>query len=362
MKVKDVTNYLETIAPLSLQEAYDNSGFILGDSSSEIKGVLLSLDITLEVILEAIEKKCNLIIAHHPLIFSGIKRIINDSMVSKCIIKAIKNDINLYAIHTNIDNILNGVNGKIADIIGLQNREVLLPKKNLFKLSVFTPKTHKEKVLKSMFAAGAGNIGDYSYCSFSSLGNGTFKPLEGANPFLGETNQLESVSEEKIEVVVPNYLLSKVVESIHRSHPYEEVAYDVFQLINNSTQGSGLIGDLNEPVDELKFLEIIKSNFNIKSLRHTNLLSRPIEKVAVCGGSGSFLLSDAIKKKADIFITSDYKYHQFFEAEGCILIADIGHYESEQYTIDLIGDLLMKKFTNFAIHLTKVNTNPINYL
>ena len=213
-----------------------------------------------------------------------------------------------------------------------------------------------------MFAAGAGNIGDYSDCSFSSLGNGTFKPLEGANPFLGETNQLESVSEEKIEVVVPNYLLSKVVESIHRSHPYEEVAYDVFQLINNSTQGSGLIGDLNEPVDELKFLEIIKSKFNIKSLRHTNLLSRPIEKVAVCGGSGSFLLSDAIKKKADIFITSDYKYHQFFEAEGCILIADIGHYESEQYTIDLIGDLLMKKFTNFAIHLTKVNTNPINYL
>ena len=362
MKVKDVTNYLETIAPLSLQEAYDNSGFILGDSSSEIKGVLLSLDITLEVIEEAIEKKCNLIIAHHPLIFSGIKRIINDSMVSKCIIKAIKNDINLYAIHTNIDNILNGVNGKIADIIGLQNREVLLPKKNLFKLSVFTPKTHKEKVLKSMFAAGAGNIGDYSDCSFSSLGNGTFKPLEGANPFLGETNQLESVSEEKIEVVVPNYLLSKVLESINRSHPYEEVAYDVFQLINNSTQGSGLIGDLNEPIDELKFLEIIKSKFNIKSLRHTNLLSRPIEKVAVCGGSGSFLLSDAIKKKADIFITSDYKYHQFFEAEGCILIADIGHYESEQYTIDLIGDLLMKKFTNFAIHLTKVNTNPINYL
>jgi len=362
MKVKDVTNYLETIAPLSLQEAYDNSGFILGDSSSEIKGVLLSLDITVEVIEEAIEQKCNLIIAHHPLIFSGIKRIIDDNMVSKCIIKAIKNDINLYAIHTNIDNILSGVNGKIADVIGLTNREVLVPKKNLFKLSVFTPKTHRDQVLESMFAAGAGHIGNYSDCSFSSEGNGTFKPLEGANPFLGETNKQKTVSEDKIEVVVPNYLLSKVVEAIQRSHPYEEIAYDVFQLINNSNQGSGLIGHLDQPINELEFLEIIKSKFNVKSLRHTNLLNRPIEKVAVCGGSGSFLLTDAVKMKADVFITSDYKYHQFFEAEGRILIADIGHYESEQYTIDLIGDLLMKKFTNFAIHLTKVNTNPINYL
>ena len=362
MTVKDVTNYLETIAPLSLQEAYDNSGFILGNSSSDIKGVLLSLDITVEVIEEAIEQKCNLIIAHHPLIFSGIKRITENNMVSKCIIKAIKNDINLYAIHTNFDNVLNGVNGRIADIIGLQNRAVLLPKKNLFKVSVFVPKTHKEKVLESLFAAGAGNIGDYSDCSFSSHGKGTFKPLEGANPFLGETNKQETVSEEKIEVVVPNYLIPKVVEAIQDSHPYEEVAYDVFQLINSSNQGSGLIGNLNKPIDELEFLEIIKSKFDVKSLRHTDFLNRPIEKVAVCGGSGSFLLCNAIKKNADIFITSDYKYHQFFEAEGRILIADIGHYESEQYTIDLIGDLLMKKFTNFAIHLTKVNTNPINYL
>ena len=230
MTVKDVTNYLETIAPLSLQEAYDNSGFILGNSSSDIKGVLLSLDITVEVIEEAIEQKCNLIIAHHPLIFSGIKRITENNMVSKCIIKAIKNDINLYAIHTNFDNVLNGVNGRIADIIGLQNRAVLLPKKNLFKVSVFVPKTHKEKVLESLFAAGAGNIGDYSDCSFSSHGKGTFKPLEGANPFLGETNKQETVSEEKIEVVVPNYLIPKVVEAIQDSHPYEEVAYDVFQL------------------------------------------------------------------------------------------------------------------------------------
>ena len=258
MIVKDVTNFLETIAPLSLQESYDNSGFILGNSSSKLKGVLLALDITIEVIEEAIEMKCNLIITHHPLIFSGIKRIIDDNMVSKCIIKAIKNDVNLYAIHTNIDNVLNGVNGKIADIIGLQNRDVLLAKKNLFKLSVFTPNTHKEKVLESMFAAGAGHIGDYSDCSFSSHGKGTFKPLEGTNPFLGEVNKIEEVLEENIEVVVPNYLLYKVIQAIKLSHPYEEVAYDVFQLINNSNQGSGLIGDLNEQVNELEFLEFIK--------------------------------------------------------------------------------------------------------
>ena len=362
MKVKDVTNYLETIAPLALQESYDNSGLLLGSFNSELKGVLISLDITIDIIDEAVNNGCNLIIAHHPLIFSGIKKIIDNNMVSRCLTKAIKNDINLYAIHTNLDNVIDGVNGRIADILGLNNREVLLPKENLFKISVFTPTTHKEEVLNSMFRSGAGHIGNYSNCSFSSQGQGTFKPLDDANPFKGKKNKLETSSEQKLEVIVPNYSIYKVVDAMKKAHPYEEVAYDVFPLKNNSNQGSGLVGSLDQPMDELKFLEKIKLDFGVKALRYTDLLNKPVEKVAVCGGSGSFLLPNAINKNADIFITSDYKYHQFFEAEGRILIADIGHYESEQYTIDLISDLLIKKFTNFAIRLTKVNTNPINYL
>ena len=363
MKVKDVTNYLETIAPLTLQESYDNSGLLVGSYDSNLKGVLISLDITMEIINEAIAKGCNLIVAHHPLIFSGIKKIIYDNdMTSKCLIKAIKNDINLYSIHTNLDNVLSGVNGKIADIIGLNNREVLLPKENLFKVAVFVPLSYKDSVLDAMFHAGAGHIGNYSNCSFSVDGNGSFKPLDGSNPFKGKNKVLEISKEHKIEVIVPNYALPKVIEAMKATHPYEEVAFDIFQLKNTSNEGSGLVGYLENPIDEIEFLKKIKLDFNVRALKHTSLLNKPIQKVAVCGGSGSFLLSNAIKKKADIFVTSDYKYHQFFEAEGEILIADIGHYESEQYTIDLISDFLIKKFTNFAVRSTKIDTNPINYL
>ena len=362
MKIKDVTNYLETIAPITLQENYDNSGLILGSYFSNLKGILISLDITPEIINEAIENGCNLIISHHPLIFSGVKKIIDNNMVSKCIINAIKNDINLYALHTNLDNVLDGVNGKIADIIGLKNREVLLPKENLLKVSVFTPDSFKDAVLEAMFRAGAGNIGNYSDCSFSNTGLGTFKPLDGSTPFKGKKNVLETSKEQKLEVILTNNILLNVIDAMKKAHPYEEVAYDIFQLKNPSHQGSGLIGYLEEPNEEETFLKKIKNNFGVKSLRHTQFLNKPITKVAVCGGTGSFLLPYAINKNADVFITSDYKYHQFFQAENRILIADIGHYESEQYTIDLISDFLMKKFTSFAIHSSKINTNPIKYL
>jgi len=362
MKVKDVTNYLESIAPLSLQESYDNSGLLVGDMEDEVSAVLVSLDITNEIIEEAIANKCNLIVAHHPIIFSGIKRLTKNDTVSDILIKAVKNNINLYAIHTNLDNVVNGVNGKIADLIGLGKRKVLLPKSNLYKLAVFTPLSHKEKVLSALFEAGAGYVGEYSNCSFSSKGTGTFKPMEGANPYVGKIDELESVDEGKLELVVPNFSLANVIYAMKESHPYEEVAYDLVPLANFSNFGAGLIGDLKEPMDESVFLQFLQKTFKSKSIRHTDLLKKPIRKVALCGGSGSFLLKNAIKNKADIFITADMKYHQFFDGEGRILIADIGHYESEQFTIDLIGDFLMKKFTNFAIRLTTVNTNPINYL
>ena len=362
MKVKDVTNYLESIAPLQLQEDYDNSGLIIGNGDDKVEGALVCLDVTEEVIREAISLGCNLIIAHHPLIFSGIRKINTNNYPSSCVVLAIKNNLNIYAIHTNLDNVPKGVNGKIADLLQLSNRKILLPKQHLIKIAVYVPKDHFSKVSDAMFDAGAGHIGNYSHCSFSSSGQGTFMPHADANPHIGQKNQLEKVEEHKLEMVVPNHLLFKVLNAMTKAHPYEEVAYDIFHLLNSSNYGAGIIGELKTPLSEMEFLQKLKTTFNADGIRYTNLLKKKIKKVAVCGGSGSFLLNNAIAQNADILVTSDFKYHQFFDANNQILIADIGHYESEQFTIDLIGDILMKKFTNFAIRLTTVNTNPINYI
>ena len=362
MIVKDVTKYLEKIAPLHLQESYDNSGLQVGDYKSEVKGILVSLDVTLEVIDDAINQQCNLIVAHHPIIFGKIKNVTKSSLTGSIVFKAIKNNINIYAIHTNLDNVPNGVNSKIAEFIGLKKIKILLPKQNLLKLVVFVPESHSEKVSQALFSSGAGNVGNYKNCIFSSTGEGSFLPISGSNPYKGKQGRLEKVKEEKLEVICPDYLLSDIIQSLISTHPYEEVAYDIFKLLNNSNTGSGMIGELEKPTDELEFLNLIKKKFHAAGLRHTKLINKPIKKVAICGGSGSFLLKNAMLENADIFITSDFKYHQFFEAENKILIADIGHYESEQFTIDLISEFLMKKFTNFAIRLTTVNTNPINYL
>jgi len=362
MIVKDVTKYLEKIAPLHLQESYDNSGLQVGDYKSEVKGILVSLDVTLEVIDDAINQQCNLIVAHHPIIFGKIKNVTKCSLTGSIVFKAIKNNINIYAIHTNLDNVPNGVNSKIAEFIGLKKIKILLPKQNLLKLVVFVPESHSEKVSQALFSSGAGNVGNYKNCIFSSTGEGSFLPISGSNPYKGKQGRLEKVKEEKLEVICPDYLLSDIIQSLISTHPYEEVAYDIFKLLNNSNTGSGMIGELEKPTDELEFLNLIKKKFHAAGLRHTKLINKPIKKVAICGGSGSFLLKNAMLENADIFITSDFKYHQFFEAENKILIADIGHYESEQFTIDLISEFLMKKFTNFAIRLTTVNTNPINYL
>ena len=361
MKVKDVTNYLETIAPLQLQEEYDNAGLIIGNGNDRIKGVLICLDVTDEVLNEAINSKCNLIIAHHPLIFSGIKKINDSSYPSSCVYKAIQNGINIYAIHTNLDNVPQGVNGKIADILNLNSREILKPLNNLLKLAVYVPNNHLCSVRDAVFEAGGGHVGLYSNCSFSSEGMGTFLPNDGSAPFSGKLNELSTEKEQKLETILPNFKLNEVIAAMKLSHPYEEVAYDVYPLLNASSFGSGLVGNLDNDVSEIEFLTQLKKKFHISSIRHTQLLDKKIKRVAVCGGSGSFLLPSAISKNADIFITSDFKYHQFFDANNQILVADIGHYESEQFTIDLIGDILMKKFTNFAIRLTSVNTNPINY-
>ena len=362
-KIKDLTRYLETIAPLAYQESYDNSGLLVGNPNTEIKGVLISLDCTEEIVREAVEKGCNVIVSHHPIVFKGLKKFTGSNYVERTVILAIKNDVALYAIHTNLDNVLPGVNRKLAEKIGLQDLKILDQKLDtLTKLVTFTPKENREDVLAAMHKAGAGNIGDYNSCSFRSTGTGRFVPGKNADPHIGEPGKMEEVEEERIEVIFPTYLKYGIIDALTAAHPYEEVAYYLTSLQNaNQETGSGMIGSLEHPMPEDYFIERLKEIFGLKVIRHTKFLGKPIKKVAVCGGSGSFLTRKAISKQADIFITSDIKYHEYFDAEDKIILADIGHYESEIATTELLEHIIKEKFTTFAVCLTTNTTNPILY-
>ena len=363
MEIKEITNYLESIAPLHFQEDYDNSGLLLGNSSMFIKGILITLDCNEAIIQEAIDLECNLIIAHHPIIFSGIKKINSDNYVDKTIIKAIKNDIAIYTMHTNLDNLVNGVNAEIAKRLGVDNCRVLSPKQDVFrKLVVYCPIPDAKKLKNTLFKAGAGNLGNYDECSFSVLGDGTFRPKNGSEPYLGNIGERHLEKEMKIEVIFPKNKERDIVSAMINEHPYEQVAYQIYILDNvYDNVGSGLIGKLKHPVEANHFFKLLKNKMQTDCVRHTKIVNKEITNVAICGGSGSFLLAKAISEKADIFISSDFKYHDFFGADENIIIADIGHYESEQFTKHLIYDLLTKKFSKFAIQLSKINTNPIKY-
>jgi len=363
MTISQILAPLEKFAPNSYQESYDNCGLLTGNGNWQCTGILATLDVTENIVLEAKEKKCNLIVTHHPIIFSGLKKITGKNYVEQTIITAIKNDIAIYAIHTNLDNVLKGVNNKIADKLNLLNKKILLPKQNLLsKLIVFVPKNYLDVVRNAMFAAGAGEISNYSECSFTSNGTGTFKPNENANPFTGKIGERSEEVEMKLEVIIPNYLQQKIINEMIAAHPYEEVAYDVVSLSNSYQQvGSGMIGELEKEMDEIDFLNILKNQFNLKLIKHTALLNKKIKKIAVCGGAGIFLAKNAIAQKADIYITSDVKYHEFFDAENKIILADIGHWESEQFTVDLFMDILKANFPTFAVLKSEINTNPVNY-
>lgn len=363
MQISEITRFLESLAPISTQESYDNSGLIVGNPTQEVTQVLISLDCIEAVVDEAIAKKCQLIISHHPIVFRGLKRLNGSDYIERTIIKAIKNDIAIYAIHTNLDNYQFGVNYEIGKRLNLEGLSVLQPKKeSLSKIACYIPKEHVKSVSESMFQAGAGTIGNYSECGFGTSGMGTFRPNDAANPFLGEKNQLEFVDEVKFEAVCPNHLVRKVVSAMKTAHPYEEVAYEVYAMQNeNPHLGSGMVGTLKEPMESMEFLKFLKETFHCGVIRHTSIQKSHVEKIAFCGGSGSFLLPAAKNSGADVFVTGDYKYHEFFDAEDALMIADIGHFESEQFTSHRIAQLLTEKFANFAVHLTEVNTNPINY-
>ena len=363
MKISTITGFLESLASTSLQESYDNAGLITGDNNWDCTGVVCSLDATEEIVNEAIEKKCNLIVAHHPIIFGGLKKINGKNYVEKTIIAAIKNDIAIYAIHTNLDNVKEGVNGKIAALLGLQYLDVLSPRENVLKkLFTFVPLAQAEQVRTAVFEAGGGHIGNYSECSFNTEGAGTFKAGQGTDPFVGRPGERHFEKEVRVEIIFPGFLENKIVAAMKTAHPYEEVAYDTINLANTHPGiGSGIVGELPSAVDGKQFLSLVKKVFKLQVVRHTPVIGKPVKKVAVCGGAGSFLISKALAAGADAYVTADMKYHEFFDANGRMLITDVGHYESEQFTINLLQEVLAEKFPTFAVLKTEVETNPVRY-
>jgi dinuclear metal center YbgI/SA1388 family protein len=363
MKIGQLLTAIEVFAAPELQEEYDNAGLITGSRDWECSGVLCTLDVTTEVLQEAIQKSCNLVVAHHPIVFKGLKRLNGRTYVEQVIIQALKNDIAIYAAHTNLDNVVLGVNHTIAQKLQLKNTTILQPKKKMLRrLITFAPNDKAEEVRTAVFKAGAGHIGQYSECSFNSEGTGTFKAEQGANPFVGEVGERHYEKETKIEIVYPFYLEDQVVKALITAHPYEEVAYDIFSMENvHLGIGAGIIGELEVEMDEPAFLKMLKDAFRLSVIRHTPLRNKGVKRVAVCGGAGAFLIKSALSKGADVYVSADIKYHEFFDAEGRMVIADIGHYESEQFTVDLLHDLLVEKFPTFAVLKTSVNTNPVRY-
>ncbi len=364
MKIKEVIRYLEELAPPFYAESFDNVGLLVGSADQELTRYLVTLDITEQVLDEAIEQDCNFIITFHPIIFLGLKKLCGDNYVEKIVIKAIQNNIAIYAIHTNLDNAIQGVNDKICKILNLQNTQILCPRNKVIKkLITYVPLDYADKLRLDLFKIGAGEIGNYQNCSFNIQGLGTFKGNEKSNPTFGQKGVLHSESEICITVNFPKHLENNILNQLFESHPYEEVAYEVITLDNKYQNiGMGMVGILQQPMDEILFLRYLKEKMNTRCIRHTKLLNKKVQKIAVLGGSGSFALKDAKRVKADVFISSDFKYHDFFNAENDILIADVGHYESEQFTKNLLVDFLNEKMPKFAPILSIVNTNPINYI
>ncbi|MCP3660738.1 MAG: Nif3-like dinuclear metal center hexameric protein [Bacteroidetes bacterium] len=363
LKIQDIITYLETLTPSKYKEDYDNPGLVVGNSQLKLSGILLSLDITKDLLLEAKSKNCNLVICHHPLIFQPLKKINGNNHIEECIIYAIKNDIGIYAIHTNIDNILNGMSKSIAGLLSLSNIKILRSRNDTLKiLTTFVPKENLENLKQSLFKIGCGNLGNYSNCSFTIDGEGTFLPNDEAKPYIGEKNKEQKAEEKRLELIFPTHLENNVIQELINNHPYEEVNYYIQNLNNKSkTIGAGAIGELEKEMNLNEFITFIKKKFNLKILKHTTEKNKKIKKVALCGGSGSFLINDALKSGADAFLTGDLKYHDYFYSLDGIILCDIGHYESEIIFKSILFKVLSNKFINIAIVKCETNTNPIQF-
>ena len=364
MNIKDVANYLEALAPLNYAEDFDNVGLLVGNYNTAISGILVTLDTLEETVDEAIAKNCNLIVSFHPIIFVGLKKLNGNSYVERVVLKAIKNDIAIYATHTALDNSKEGVSAKMCEVLGLQNTKVLIPKKGIIKkLTTFVPSQNATTLRNALFNASAGNIGNYDKCSFNVLGEGTFRGNEHSNPVIGEKGELHTEKETRISMVFESKNETSILKTLKESHPYEEVAYEIITTENvHQDIGLGMIGELPKEMKEKDFLLFLKETMKTDCVRHSELLHKKIKKVAVLGGAGSFAISNAKRAGADAYVSADFKYHEFFKAEKSILLTDIGHYESEQFTKNLLVDYLTKKFSNFAVILSEKSTNPIYYI
>jgi dinuclear metal center YbgI/SA1388 family protein len=364
MKLAEIIAAFESFAPLYCQESYDNTGLAFGHTDSEITAALLCIDVTEAVLEEAIAAGANLVISHHPVIFPNLKRLTGSSHAERVLLKAIRNNIALYSAHTNLDNVFEGVNQKICQKLGLHNTRVLSPAQHMLrKLVTFVPQSHADKVRTALFNAGAGHIGKYDSCSFNMAGKGSFRASANAKPFTGEIGKLHFEEETRIETIFPVFLRSTLIDALMEVHPYEEVAYDIFPLDNEyAFSGAGMIGELKDRAATMDFLKQVKEAFGCQVLRYTPVTCDTVQKIAVCGGSGSMLIPRAVSAGADLFITGDIRYHQFFETEGRLILVDIGHYESERFTIEIFYEILKKKLPNFAVHFSSINTSPINYL
>ena len=364
-RIADIAHLLEAIAPPALQEDYDNSGLLVGEPSTEVTGVLVSLDVTEEVVAEAVAKGCNLIVSHHPIVFRPMKRLTGKNLVERTVMAALRAGVGLYAIHTNLDNVAHGVNAMMADKLGLDDFATLRPAQaTLAKVITFVPHNHLDAVRDAMFEAGAGNIGDYDECSFAVEGQGSFRAQEGADPHVGEIGLRHREPETRLEVMVERWNIGRVLAAMESAHPYEEVAHDILTMDNvHPTAGSGGIGSYDTPLSWSDFVDRVKSAFGAPIVRHTAPPEGLINTVALCGGTGSFLLPDALRAGADVFLSSDFKYHEFFGTEGRITIADIGHAEAEGGISEWLVDqliVLKEGFPNFAVLLSEVRTNPIH--
>jgi dinuclear metal center YbgI/SA1388 family protein len=364
MKIKEILSILEEMAPLAYAEDFDNVGLLVGNQENDATGILVCHDALESVIDEAIAKKCNLVVCFHPIIFSGLKKITGKNYVERSVLKAIKNDIAIYAVHTALDNHKNGVNKIFSDALGLINTKILVPKQNFIqKLVTYTISENVEELRNALFEVGAGKIGNYEDCSFNSKGIGTYMGNEDSNPEIGERFEFVENEEIKIEVTFEKHLQSKVLKALFKNHVYEEVAYEIYDLQNTHQNiGLGMIGELEKPMSETEFLNFVKDKMQCGSIRHSTLLGKSIQKVALLGGSGSFAISNAKQAGVDVFLTADLKYHNFYEAENQLILADIGHFESERFTKNYIVDFLKKKIPNFAVNFSEENTNPVKYL
>ncbi|MEP1488679.1 MAG: Nif3-like dinuclear metal center hexameric protein [Algibacter sp.] len=363
MIVQDVINHLEELAPLAYAEDFDNVGLLVGDKNSNVTSVLVTLDTLETVIDEAIAENCNLIVSFHPIIFKGLKKLTGNSYVERVVMKAIKHDIAIYSMHTALDNALQGVNDMICNQLELINKRILIPQsETIKKLTTYVPKAEAEQLRTALFNVGAGSLGNYDDCSFNVEGVGTFNGNEESSPIKGKKGALHFEEETKITITYAKHIESKVLKALFETHSYEEVAYEIITIENkNQNIGMGMVGELNTPMEVKTFLKYLKTKMNTELIRHSALLDKPIKKIAVLGGSGSFAIQAAKRADADVFITADLKYHDFFAAEKSIVLADIGHYESEQFTKNLLVAYLTKKISNFAIVLSKTNTNPVKY-